>query len=57
MTLTNPQGQPCPICGAALSKLSSWERQQCTGCLRYFEWPLKPGQAPLVTSNRDKRKS
>lgn len=36
-------------------KLSSIQKQKCTDCGVMLSWPLKDGQQPLVSSNRDKR--
>ena len=36
-------------------KLSSIQKQICHDCGEYLPWPLKDGQQPLVSSNRDKR--
>lgn len=54
--MTDPTGKPCPQCGAAMSRLSSVAKQLCTGCGAVEDWPLKDGQAPLITKNRDRRK-
>ena len=37
-------------------KLSSIQKQKCADCYKMIDWPLKDGQQPLVSSNRDKRK-
>lgn len=36
-------------------KLSSIQKQKCADCYALIDWPLKEGQQPLVSSNRDKR--
>jgi hypothetical protein len=36
-------------------KLSSIQKQKCADCYKLIDWPLKDGQQPLVSSNRDKR--
>lgn len=47
----------CPHCGDnRLIKYSSLRKQQCSKCGSLLPWELKPGQKPLVTNNRDKRK-
>lgn len=53
-----PEGRPaCPHCGSvAVVSFSSTEERQCGDCRKVIDWKLKPGQAPLVTNNRDKRK-
>lgn len=55
--MIEPRGKPCPHCNSPLSSLSSRQKQQCTGCGRYFEWLLDEGQKPLVGSNRQDRGS
>ena len=37
-------------------KLSSIQKQKCADCYKMIDWPLKPDQQPLVSSNRDKRR-
>ena len=37
-------------------KLSSIQKVKCMDCYKLIDWPLKDGQQPLVSSNRDKRK-
>lgn len=37
-------------------KLSSIQKVKCMDCYKMIDWPLKDGQQPLVSSNRDKRK-
>lgn len=51
-----PTGKPCPDCGAPMVALRSLERRICTGCRKEWPWLLKPGQPPLVSTNRDRRK-
>lgn len=36
-------------------KLSSIQKQICADCNEMILWPLKEGQPPLVSSNRDRR--
>lgn len=48
----------CPHCGdRRLIKYSSLRKQQCSKCDALLPWDLKEGQKPLVTNNRDKRRS
>ena len=47
----------CSHCGSdAVVRLSSTQETLCADCRKVTPWKLKPGQPPLVTSNRDKRK-
>lgn len=48
---------PCPVCGAALTSLSSMNCRLCTGCGAETPWKLKPGQVPTVGSSRQGRKT
>lgn len=44
----------CPKCGSpALVRLSSLKTKKCGDCSHELHWPLKPGQLPLVTNNRN----
>lgn len=47
---------PCPVCGAALTSLSSMNCRLCTGCGAEVPWKLKPGQVPTVGTSRQGRK-
>ena len=48
----------CPHCGDPhLIRYSSLKQQQCSKCGRLLPWELKEGQSPLVSNNRDKRRS
>jgi hypothetical protein len=47
---------PKPCAHKTTMKLSSISKQLCYNCNEALDWPLKPNQAPLVTSSRDKRK-
>lgn len=46
----------CPKCGGPLVPLRSLLLKLCTDCQHEVPWPLNPGQPPLITTNRDKRK-
>jgi len=46
--------KPCPH--PSTMKLSSINKQLCYNCNEAIDWNLKPNQAPLVSSSRDKRK-
>ncbi len=46
----------CPKCGGPLVPLRSLLLKLCTDCQHEVPWPLAPGQPPLITTNRDKRK-
>lgn len=48
----------CPACGAPLVLLRSLFKKACSNgkCAREYDWPLKDGHAPLITTNRDTRK-
>lgn len=48
----------CPTCRAELVALRSINAKMCSGpCKELFAWNLKPGQKPLVGSNRQDRKT
>ena len=48
----------CPHCGdGRLIKYSSMRKKQCSKCGALLPWELKDGQPPIVTSNRDKRRT
>jgi hypothetical protein len=44
----------CPTCNAPLVTLSSQRLKLCVDCKAEYPWPLKEGQKPIVTNNRDK---
>lgn len=46
----------CPKCGGPLVPLRSLMVKLCIDCKSSLDWPLNPGQPPLITTNRDKRK-
>lgn len=47
----------CPKCGDPyMIEFSTHRLVRCSACDTDFPWPLKEGQPPLVTNNRDKRK-
>ncbi len=47
---------PCPVDPShQTSSFSSRQSIYCHDCQANYPWPLKEGQAPLVTSNRDTR--
>lgn len=52
------RGLPCPTCSEPLSNIGSQFQRHCTNgqCKAIWPWELKPGQKPLISSNRDKRK-
>lgn len=52
-------GKPCPSCGEPMTDLRSQQVRQCTNgkCGKAWAWELKPGQKPLITTNRDTRKA
>lgn len=45
----------CEECGGPLILLRSQYTKLCPDCGAEFVWPLKEGQKPLVSSNRDRR--
>jgi len=47
---------PKPCAHKTTMKLSSIRKQFCYNCNEILDCSLKPNQAPLVASNRDKRK-
>lgn len=47
----------CPKCGGPLVPLRSLLLKLCNDCKHEVAWPLEPGQPPLITTNRDKRKA
>lgn len=47
---------PKPCQHKTTMKLSSINKQLCYNCNEAIDWNLKPNQAPLVSSSRDKRK-
>lgn len=46
----------CPDCGAPLHPIRSQFMKMCGSCDYQEPWDLKPGQKPLIGSNRDVRK-
>ncbi len=49
--------QPCPQnANHDATAFSSRQDLWCHDCRKYYPWPLKPGQAPLVGNNRIDRK-
>lgn len=52
-----PKGRPCPACSEPLSDLATQFERHCTNgkCQAVWPWELKPGQPPLISSNRDRR--
>jgi hypothetical protein len=48
---------PCPVSPHHYtSQFSTYQDLWCHDCRKFHPWPLKDDQAPLITSNRDKRK-
>lgn len=56
--MDRPRGKPCPSCGEPMSDIGTHAERKCTNgkCGKSVKWPLKSGQPPLVTTNRDRRK-
>ena len=47
----------CPVCkDTRLIRYSSLGKSQCSNCGATIQWPLKEGQPPLVSNNRDTRR-
>lgn len=51
-----PTKDCCPACGSPLHPLRSQFMKMCGSCDYQEPWELKPGQKPLIGSNRDTRK-
>jgi len=48
----------CDKCGDThFIRFSSLQKKRCAACGAEYPWRLKPGQRPIVTSSRDKRKT
>lgn len=48
---------PCPVsANHYTSQFSTYQDLWCHDCRKFHPWPLKDDKAPLITSNRDKRK-
>jgi hypothetical protein len=56
--MTDARGKPCPVCTSPMIDLRSHDSRLCINgsCQHSEPWTLKPGQAPLITSNRDTRR-
>jgi hypothetical protein len=43
---------PCPICNEQLISLRGSNERLCSGCGKYFDFDLKPGQKKLHQATR-----
>ncbi len=41
-----------PCCHAPVIRYRSFNKKVCADCNQEFEWPLKPGQEPLIKATR-----
>lgn len=48
----------CPSCGkGVMCAIRSQQIKMCSSCAHTVPWELKPGQLPLVTNNRQVKRS